>query len=47
MALPEAHTDFIFSLHWESIDLLYLLLALAGVAAVAALLYARRRGRRK
>ena len=45
-ALPEAHTDFVFSLRWESVDLLYLLLALVGIAAVALWLYARRRSRR-
>ena len=45
--LPEAHTDFAFSLHWEGVDWPFLLLALAGAAVVAVvLLYLRRRGRR-
>jgi len=45
--LPDAHTDFIFSLRWDGVDWPFLLIALVGAAAVVvALLYVRRRGRR-
>ena len=43
--LPEAHTDFIISVQWDSIVWALLLLGLAGVAVVIAVLLYRRRRR--